>query len=118
VANNLAFHLAEPETAAEAEKLVAIAVAELGPHSDILDTRGVVRLAAGKAQEATADLREAILMPTAAKYLHLASALASQDQLDAARQAFAEAKKLGWVTGRLSAGDQQRLRDLEAALAH
>ena len=116
VANNLAFHLAEPDTAAEAENMVAIALAELGPHSDVLDTRGVVRLAAGKAQEAVADLKEAILMPTAMKYLHLASALASQDQLDAARQAFAEAKKQGWVTGQLSAGDQRRLRDLEAAL--
>jgi hypothetical protein len=44
-ANNLAVHLAEPETAAEAEKLVATAMAEMGPHPDVLDTRGIVRLA-------------------------------------------------------------------------
>lgn len=116
VANNLAFHLAEPDTAAEAEKLVALAVAELGPHPDVLDTRGVVLLAAGKGREAVADLKESILVPTATKYLHLASALASQDQLDAARQAVAEAKKMGFVTRQLSVGDQQRLKALEAAL--
>jgi cellulose synthase operon protein C len=117
VANNLAFHLAKPDTAAESEKLVALAIAELGRHPDVLDTRGVVLLAAGKGEEAVADLKEAILVPTAIKYLHLASALASQEQLDAARQALAEAKKMGFVTRQLSVGDQQRLRALEAALA-
>jgi len=115
-ANNLAFHLAKPATAAEAEKLVAVAVAELGPHPDVLDTRGVVLLAAGKGQEAIADLKEGLLVPTATKYLHLAAALASQDQFDAARQALAEAKKRGLVTRQLSAGDQQRLRAIEASL--
>jgi cellulose synthase operon protein C len=115
-ANNLAFHLAKPATAAEAEKLVAVAVAELGPHPDVLDTRGVVLLAAGKGQEAIADLKEAIVVPTATKYIHLAAALVSEDQLDAARQALAEAKKRGFVTRQLPTGDQQRLRAIEAAL--
>jgi len=115
-ANNLAFNLANPDTAAEAEKLVAVAIAELGPHPDVLDTRGVVLLAAGKGKEAVADLKEAILMPSATKYIHLAAALASQDQLDAARQALAEAKKSGFVSRQLSAGDQQRLKAVEAAL--
>ena len=115
-ANNLAFHLAEPDTAAEAEKLVTVAIAELGPHPDVLDTRGVVLLAAGKGQEAIADLKEALLVPTATKYLHLAAVLASQDQLGAARQALAEAKKRGFVTRQLSASDQQRLRAIEASL--
>jgi hypothetical protein len=50
------------------------------------------------------------------KYIHLAAALVSEDQLDAARQALAEAKKRGFVTRQLSAGDQQRLRAVEAAL--
>jgi tetratricopeptide (TPR) repeat protein len=116
VANNLAFHLAKPDTAAEAEKLVALAIAELGPHPDVLDTRGVVLLAAGKGQEAVADLKDAILIPTATKHLHLALALASQDQFDAARQALAEAKKIGFAPRQLSVGDQQRFRALEAAL--
>jgi len=116
VANNLAFHLAEPTTAAEAEKLVAMAIAELGPHPDVLDTRGIVLLAAGKGRESIADLKEAVLVPSATKYLHLASALASEQQLEAAREAFAEAKKLGFAAERLSSSDRQRLKDLETIL--
>lgn len=115
-ANNLAFHLAEPTTAAEAEKLIAVAIAELGPHPDVLDTRGIVLLAAGKGRESLADLKEAVLMPSATKYLHLASALASEQQIDAARQAFAEAKKIGFTATHLSSGDRRRLKALETAL--
>jgi len=115
-ANNLAFHLAAPDTAAEAEGLIARAIAELGPQPDVLDTRGVVRLAAGKGQEAVADLQEAVLVPTGPKYLHLASALAFQEQVEAARKALAEAKKLGLAARRLSEGDQDLLKSLEATL--
>jgi predicted Zn-dependent protease len=117
VANNLAYHLAEPKTAAEAEKLVAFAIAELGPQPDVLDTRGVVLLAAGKGKDALTDIKTSILVPTASKYIHLAAALASQDQFDAARQAVAEAKKLGFVTRQLFSTDQRLLKSLEAALA-
>jgi tetratricopeptide (TPR) repeat protein len=116
VANNLAFHLAAPATAAEAETLIARAVAELGPHPDVLDTRGVILLEEGKAREAIADLNEAILAPTAAKYLHLASALVLDAKMDAARKAFAEAKKLGLTANQLSDGDRERLKALEASL--
>ena len=116
VANNLAFHLAAPATVAEAEKLIARAVAELGPHPDVLDTRGVILLEAGKGQEAMADLNEAILAPTATKYLHLASALVMNEQVDAARKALAEAKKLGLLVHPLSDGDRERLEALEASL--
>ena len=116
VANNLAFHLASPATAAEAEQLIARAVAELGPHPDVLDTRGVILLEKGKAQEAVADLNEAVLAPTATKYLHLASALVSDQQMEAARKALAEAKKLGISSEHLSAGDRKRLDAIEATL--
>ena len=115
-ANNLAFYLAEPETAAEAQTLIDRAVAELGPHPDVLDTRGVVLLAAGKGKEALADLNEALLVPTATKFLHLALALASQEQFDAARTALAEAQKRGLVASQCSPGDQRRLEALETKL--
>ena len=114
--NNLAFHLAAPATATEAERLVARAVAEMGPLPDILDTRGLVLLEMGRAPEAIADFNESLLIPTATKYLHLASALASDQQLEAARKAFAEAKKIGLVPHHLSNGDQGRLKALETAL--
>lgn len=116
-ANNLAFHLAEPKTAAEAKTLIDRAVAELGPHPDVLDTRGVVLLAAGNGKDALADLNEAILTPTATKYLHLAMALASQKEFDAAREALAEAQKRGLVPRQFSPGDQQRLQTLEVELS-
>ncbi len=117
VANNLAFRLAEPDTAEEAGALIDIALAELGPHPDVLDTRGVVLLAAGRGQEAIADLQEAVLAPTATKYLHLALALASQQQIKEARAALAEAKKIGLAPQQLSLADRQRLKTLETALA-
>jgi len=116
-ANNLAFHLAEPDTVAEAEKLIAFAIAEFGPHPDILDTRGLVLMAAGRSGEAIADIKTSLLVPTAAKYLHLASALAAQEEFDKARQALAEAKKIGFVAGQLAPSEQRRLKSLEAALA-
>jgi cellulose synthase operon protein C len=114
--NNLAFHLTAPATAAEAERLVDRAIAELGPLPDVLDTRGLVLLEMGRAPAAIADFNESLLIPTATKYLHLASALASEQQLEAARKAFADAKKLGLIPHQLSTGDQGRLKALETAL--
>jgi len=114
--NNLAFHLTAPATAAEAERLVDRAFAELGPLPEVLDTRGLVLLEKGRAPEAIADFKESLLIPTATKYLHLASALASEQQLEAARKAFADAKNLGLFSHPLSSGDQARLKVLETAL--
>ena len=115
-ANNLAFLLAAPETAPEAERLVTAALAELGPHPDVLDTRGLVLLAAGKHDEALSDLKEAVLMPSATKYLHLAVALLSRHDTDAARTALAEARKLGLAPRQLGAEDRARLEWLETSL--
>ena len=65
IANNLAYLLAQPDTASEAEKLIDAALVELGPNADVLDTRGVVLLAAGKTEEAIATLQDAVLVPSA-----------------------------------------------------
>jgi len=75
-----------------------------------------VLLAAGKAAEAVAVLKEAVLAPTPAKHLHLACALAANRQVEEARAALAEAKKLGLDPLTLSADDRLRLASLEAAL--
>jgi hypothetical protein len=82
----------------------------------VLDTRGVVLLAAGKTDAAVAALTEAVLAPSAAKYLHLACALAADRQIEAARKALAEAKTLGLDPLTLSADDQQRLTALQSAI--
>ncbi|MEI7782528.1 MAG: hypothetical protein WCJ18_11470, partial [Planctomycetota bacterium] len=116
VANNLAFHLAHPETAAEAETLVERAIEELGPHPDVLDTRGVVLLASGKTAEAVDVLQEAVLEPSAIKYLHLASALIAHKQIEAAKLALAQAHKLGLDRRTLDDDDAERLNAVDAAI--
>ena len=117
VTNNLAFHLARPETAAEARKLIDAAIEELGPHPDLLDTRGMVELAAGDAGRALAELREATLQPTAAKLLHLAVAQHQSGDAAAAARTLEDARRKQLRPTRLSSADRERLRTLEAALA-
>ena len=46
-----------------------------------------------------------------------AMALASDQQVEAARQEYAEAKEAGFTTTQLSAGDRQRLKKLEAIIS-
>lgn len=116
VANNLAFHLARPETAAEAIALIDSAIAELGPHPDLLDTRGVVRLAAGDPRGAIADLEEASLSPSPVKLLHLALAQAENKQALAARRSLEQAKKRGLDPLLLIPADRARLERVEAAI--
>lgn len=117
VANNLAFHLARPETAPEALKLVERAIETLGPHPDLLDTRGVVLLAAGKAPEALNDLQEAVLAPSAPKFLHLAMAQAENRQPEAAKRSLDRARGMGLDPAQLPAADKARLDKLERDLA-
>jgi tetratricopeptide (TPR) repeat protein len=116
VTNNLAFHLAKPDTAAEARTLVDKAIAELGPHPDLLDTRGLVALAAGHVREAVTDLQEAVLQPTATKLLHLACAQLQAGDAAAAARSLEEARKQQLRPARLSSMDRVRLETLEAAL--
>jgi len=117
VSNNLAFHLAEPATAAEARRLIEAAIEEIGPLPDLLDTRGLVRLAGGDAAGAVADLREACLQPSAAKYLHLAAAELAAGDEQAAGEALAKARTAGLERAVMSPADAARLRDLDRALA-
>ncbi len=113
VANNLAFYLAAPETAAEAKKLIDSAITELGPHPDLLDTRGMIHLALGENRLAVADLEESILEPTALKYLHLACAQLAVNQTEAARKSLLQARKLGLQPAHLTPADRERLRRIE-----
>ena len=117
ITNNLAFHLARPETAAEARKLIDSAIEELGPHPDLLDTRGMVALATGDAQRALKDLQEATLQPTATKLLHLACAQLQAGDAAAAARTLEDARKKQLRPTRLSSADRERLTALEAAIA-
>lgn len=117
VANNLAFYLAKPDTIDEASTLIESAISELGPHPDLLDTRGLIALVKGDTEQSVEDLQEAVLAPTAAKYLHLAEAQLASQQVAAARRSLEQARELGLQPDRLSRSDRARLKQLEAALA-
>ena len=116
VAANLGWILARPETSAEAVELVDQAVQILGPISELLDTRALVRLAHDQKILAREDMRDAILVPSAQKYLHLAVVEAATDNLDAAADALERSRSLGLESERLSADDAARLRSLERRL--
>ena len=116
VTNNLAFHLARPETAAEARGMIDAAIEELGPHPDLLDTRGVVAAAAGDPRAAIRDLQEATLLPTPVKLLHLAAAFQQAGDTKAAAETLEAARKKKLRPTRLSSLDRERLEKLEAAL--
>jgi tetratricopeptide (TPR) repeat protein len=113
VSNNLAFHLAKPASAEEARKLIDSAIEELGPLPDLLDTRGLVRLAAGDVEAAVEDLREAVLDPSPAKHLHLAFAEWTAGDKTAAREALEIARQTGLGRMRLMPEDAERLEALE-----
>ena len=116
VANNLAFHLAKPATASEARKLIDSAIGTLGPHPDLLDTRGMVHLALGENREAVADFNQAVMQPSEVKYLHLAYARLKNGEEREAREALERARKKGLTADRLSADDRTRLGELEKVL--
>jgi tetratricopeptide (TPR) repeat protein len=116
VANNLAFHLARPETAAEAERLINTAMQTLGPHPDLLDTRGLIRLAAGDGAGALEDLEEAVLVPSATKYLHLAYANMRTGNIARAREALDKSRERGLGIEVLSPAERTMLEQLELRL--
>ena len=115
ISNNLAFHLAKPGSTAEARKLIDAAIDELGPLPDLLDTRGMIRMAAGESQDAVADFSEAVLQPTDVKLLHLAWAQLEAGDTAAAKSSLEAGRRRGLENSRLSPEDRERLAKLEAA---
>jgi tetratricopeptide (TPR) repeat protein len=86
--NNLAWLLALRQgDAAEAEGYVNTAISNLGRRGDLLDTRGVVRLALGRPEAAIPDLQDAAAdNETPTRLFHLARAHhMARDRLNAAR---------------------------------
>lgn len=116
VSANLAWILARPETAAEANTLADRAVQVIGPLPDILDTRALARLARGQTTLAMDDMRDAVIVPTALKFLHLATIQAELSDTAGARTSFERSKSLGLLDERLSADDKRRLEHLETVL--
>ncbi len=114
VKNNLAFVLAvTKQDLPEALKLIGESINVMGPMSDLLDTRGLIYLNQGKLQQAMTDLRlSASDSPTVSKFLHLAQAEKQADNLDAARDALAQAEELGDNLSRLTPLERQSYQQL------
>lgn len=117
VAANLAWLLATAETAQEASSLIDRAIRVLGPDSELLDTRSMIRVLNGQPVRALEDIRTAVVQPTPLRQLHLAIIEAANGQLSEARTAFAASIAGGLRSRWLSAADQRRLSELEKLLA-
>ena len=121
VYNNLAFILALREKSSkEAGPLIDLALTEAGRDvSELLDTRGVVKLAGGDIDGALIDLQEAVDSsnpPSAVKFFHLAWAQHAK-HLDAeAAKSFEEAQKLGLNAKTISALERPKFDELRKAL--
>jgi cellulose synthase operon protein C len=116
VSNNLAFHLAKPDSVEEAKTLIQAAIDELGPLPDLLDTRGMIHVAAGDTKEAVKDLEEAVLQPTEVKFLHLAWAQLRDGDKAAAKVSLEAGRRKGLSMTRLSPEDRKRLGELDSEL--
>jgi tetratricopeptide (TPR) repeat protein len=95
--NNLAMILAATGTRAnEAADAIDKAVALVGPTDYLLDTRGIVRMAAGNLRGAEEDLRRSIEADGRAdRYFHLALVLLAQGRIPDAKQMLSKAEQGG-----------------------
>ena len=73
----------------------------------------MIYLSAGDSKRSLEDLQEAILAPSAIKFLHLACAQVDAKQNEAAKRALEKAKKLGLDAKQLSPVEQARLNRVE-----
>jgi cellulose synthase operon protein C len=122
VANNLAFILsAQQKDLDEALSLINQSMNVLGPNSDLIDTRGVVYLAMNKPQEAIADFQEAILQPTASKWVHLALAQHAAGDSEAAKESLKKAHDMNLKRHDLYSSEHERydrmVQELEQSTA-
>ncbi len=118
VANNLAFILsAQQKDLDEALKLINQSMEVLGPDSDLIDTRGVVYLAMNRPAEAIADFKEAVLVPTASKWVHLALAQHAAGDSDAARESLKKAQDMNLKRHDLYSSEHERYDRMVQALA-
>jgi tetratricopeptide (TPR) repeat protein len=101
--NNLAWILALKQGKGdEALQFAQQALQITGPNPALLDTRGVIYLTLGRAEQAIQDLQTAVEeRPTATYCFHLARAQAMAQNLDKAKEAFQKAKDLGLAPDRL-----------------
>ena len=115
--NNLAWLLAFRESkSAEAMEMAQRSFELLGPIPEVLDTRGIVLLHQGNPDAALKDLEDAVDVPTAARFFHLAQARLAANDKPGAREALAKAKELGLAPAELHGLERQDYQRLLADL--
>lgn len=116
--NNLAWLLAhQRRNVVEAVQLAQQAIDVAGPHGTLLDTRGLAYMAAGRYEEAIADLEEATRnTPPPSTWLHLAEAYLAGGRNAEAWTAYQQGKKAGLAIAKLSPPERASARDLMAKL--
>jgi tetratricopeptide (TPR) repeat protein len=119
VLNNLSYLLAlEGESAStDPMKLVEEAVRILGPTTDILDTRAVVRIARGDYEAAVADLELSVTdNPTESKYFHKAVAHLGAEQNSQAIESWDLAVEYGLTRDVINRLERERFDDTKAKI--
>ena len=121
VLNNLAYLLAltpsDDTEVSEARGYVNEAVNLLGPQTDILDTRAMIKIAAKQYEDAIDDLNLAVIdRPTAAKYFHKAIAHLMAGQNQQAANAWKKAVELGLTRESVSRLEKDQFDKVQAKL--
>lgn len=116
--NNQAFLLAElGQRLDEAETMVNEAMETFGPIGDLLDTRGLVRIASEKYELAIEDLSLAVSVEQdPVKYFHLARAQLEAKDEEGASESWKEAQQLGLEKKDLPMLEQSSYDELAARL--
>ena len=118
VSINLAYLLALEGNGEQALSLVRVALEQLGPIDDVLDTRAVVHLAVNEPQKAKQDLQGVISggSDSPEVYFHLAQAEHMLGSTEGARAALQRAIELGLSQGRVKPVERPRLTQLAREL--
>ena len=118
VLNNLALVLALGKNQHdEGLAFIQHAIEIAGPHGALLDTRGLVQLAAGRTKQAQADFERAIGQKSAAeRYLHLAAAQWHAREQDEAQRTLKKAEEMGLAWARLHPLERTLLADLQSEM--
>ena len=116
--NNLAVVLAlRHRSVNEASLFIARAIEIAGPVAELLDSRAIVMLAAGDADNAIKDLQESLATnPSAVVYFHLAQAQLARGDAAAAKASYEQARKRRLTRDSLTALERGAFDKLTAAL--
>lgn len=107
--SRLAMCLLDRNETKDALDLLDLALADLGPHPDLLDAHAIARVAAGAPEAAIQNFADVLLAPTPVRLLHIAHTLCLIGDGGTARGHLERAVRLGLDPSTLRPSDRQRL---------